>query len=105
MTVKERLHRLVDTLPEGELHTAERFLEYLRNTPGAVDPVLWAHLRAPLDDLQADPAPVLYTLDNAPPDDEPYTDEERAAVAEAWEDVRAGETIPHQEVKRMFGLA
>jgi hypothetical protein len=54
MTVKERLHRLVDTLPEGELHTAERFLEYLRNTPGAVDPVLWAHLRAPLDDLPAD---------------------------------------------------
>ena len=29
MSVKEELHQLVDQLPEGDLHTARRFLEYL----------------------------------------------------------------------------
>jgi hypothetical protein len=34
---KERLYRLVDQIPEGEVHTAERFLEYLA---AAQDPVI-----------------------------------------------------------------
>ena len=29
--MKERLHQLVDNLPDTELQTAERFLEYLRS--------------------------------------------------------------------------
>jgi hypothetical protein len=52
---KERPHRLVDQIPEGEVHTAERFLEYLTTA----------------DD------PVLRALMNAPVDDEPSTDDER----------------------------
>jgi predicted transcriptional regulator len=52
----------------------------------------------------ADEDPVLRALENAPFDDEPETEEERAAVAEAWEDVRAGRLIPHEEVaKRWLG--
>jgi hypothetical protein len=31
MTIKEDLYRLVDELPESELHAAKRYLEYLRN--------------------------------------------------------------------------
>lgn len=85
MTVKERLHRLVDTLPEGELHTAERFLEYLRDVPDAADPVLWAHLHAPIDD-------------------EPDNDDVDGGLTEARAEMWAGKAVPHEEVKRMFGL-
>ena len=82
MTIKEELHRLVDELPENESHAAKRFLEYLRNMG---DPVLRAMLEAPEDD-------------------EPETEEERAAVAEAQEDFKAGRVVSHQELKREFGL-
>jgi hypothetical protein len=82
MTSKEELHRLVDELPETEGYAAKRFLEYLRNMG---DPVLRAMLEAPEDD-------------------EPETEEERAAVAEAYEDFKAGRMVSHQELKREFGL-
>jgi hypothetical protein len=78
--VKERLHRLVEQIPEGEVHTAERFLEYL-----AVDPVL-------------------RSLMNAPEDDEPVTPEEEEAVREALEDVAAGRMHSIEEVKQELGL-
>ncbi len=82
MTVKERLHHLVDVLPERELETAAHVLEALHAT---ADPVAWA-------------------LDNAPLDDEPYTQEEQAAVEEAYEDVASGTTFTLDEVKRELGL-
>ncbi len=82
MTIKEELRRLVDELPESELFVAKRFLEYLRNMG---DPVFRAMLEAPEDD-------------------EPETEEERAAVAEAQEDFKAGRVVSHQELKREFGL-
>lgn len=84
MTTRSELHRLVDDLPDAELHTARRFLVYLRNV--GCDPLL--------DTLLA-----------APSDDEPETPEEAAAVAEAREDVAAGRTIPHAEVRRRFLLS
>ena len=79
---KERLYRLVDQIPEGEVHTAERFLEYL----------------ATADD------PVLRALMNAPEDDEPVSPEEEEAVREALEDVAAGRMHSMEEVKRELGL-
>jgi hypothetical protein len=51
MTVKERLHHLVDALPESEAATAARILEALVVT---ADPVLRAHLLAPEDEEGAD---------------------------------------------------
>jgi hypothetical protein len=42
--------------------------------------------------------------ENAPCDDEPETDEERAAVAEAWEDVRAGRMHTMADVMAELGL-
>lgn len=47
MTAKERLHHLVEVLPESEALTATRILEALVAT---ADPVLRAHLLAPEDE-------------------------------------------------------
>jgi aminoglycoside phosphotransferase (APT) family kinase protein len=48
MTVKEKLHRLIDDLPERELATAAHVLEALHATG---DPVARALDRAPTDEL------------------------------------------------------
>ena len=82
MTIKDELHRLVDELPARELHGAKRFLEYLRNMG---DPVLKALLESPEDD-------------------EPETEEEATAVAEAYEDLAAGRVIPLDKIKRELDL-
>ena len=83
MTERERLHALVDDLPEDEIHTTLRFVE---------------HLRSPEDD------PVLKALREAPFDDEPLTDEDLAALREAEEDEIHGRLIPHEEIRRrIFG--
>jgi len=79
---KERLYRLIDRLPDGEVHTAERFLEYL----------------AASDD------PVVRALMNAPGDEEPVPPEEEEAVREGLEDVAAGRMHSLEEVKRELGL-
>ena len=68
------LHRLLDTIPEGSLERAQRALEPL------VDPFVLA-------------------LEAAQIDDEPETDEERKAVAEAREDIVAGRVRPWDDVR------
>lgn len=78
MTVKERLHQLVEALPESELPVAERFLQYLR-------------------DLGADP--LLRALALAEDDDEPTSADEDAAVAQAWAEYQRGEARPWEAVR------
>lgn len=75
MTTKEALHRLVDSIAEADLDAARTALE-------------------PLAD------PFLVALANAPEDDEPETDEERALVAEAYEDLAHGRVREWEEVRR-----
>ena len=82
MTTKERLHQLVDELAESDVATAERILEALRDTVVVRE----------------------YSIYDAPVDDEPETPEEAAAVAEAYEDIKAGRVVSHEEVMRRFGL-
>ena len=82
MTIKDDLHRLVDELPEEELHGAKRYLEYLRNMGD----------------------PVLRALREAPIDDEPETPEERAAVLEAYKDLAEGRVVSFDEIKREFDV-
>lgn len=77
--LRERIHHAVDDLPLEELYAVERYVSYLR-------------------DMARDP--VLRALINAPFDDEPWTDKDEAALEEAWEDVRAGRVVPHEEVVR-----
>lgn len=82
MTVKEKLYHLVNALPETELLAAERYLEYLAHS---ADPVALA-------------------LELAPEDDEPVTDADRAAMAEARAELDAGLGIPSEQLKRELGL-
>lgn len=81
---RDAIRQLVDDLDERDLPTAERLLRALRDT-GESDPVLRA-------------------LANAPLDDEPETEEERTAVAVARQELLEGRGIPHEEVKRRWGL-
>ena len=74
---REYLHKLVDYLPECEWEVSYW--------------VLLAHLK------QHDP--LLWRLMTAPEDDEEETEEERIAVEEAMEDVRAGRLISQKEIE------
>jgi predicted transcriptional regulator len=78
MQERERLHALVDTLAEDELQAALRFLEHLGTE---------------------DVAP-LWSLSDAPADDEPLTSDDEAALAEAERDVAEGRIVPHDEARR-----
>lgn len=44
--------------------------------------------------------PVLKVLQDAPPDDEPLTEEDVAALEEAYEDLAQGRIFSHEEVRR-----
>lgn len=79
MTARERLHRLVDRLPDEE---AERLL-------------------AQLESGQAGRG---RAYDSAAPDDEPETGEERESVERGLADLAAGRVRPAVEVWRELGV-
>lgn len=81
MSEREHAHDLIDRLPEAQLSALVGLLEAF------VDPVEAA-------------------LRNAPIDDEPESEEERLAVAEARAQLvrRGGKGIPHDEAMRRLGL-
>ena len=84
MTAKMRLHELVDELPDGPATAAaERALLHLR---------------------QINSDPVLAALMNAPIDDEPETEEERALVAEGRAALERGEVVSDDELRSELGL-
>lgn len=74
---RQELHALLDHIPESDVPTARKFLRSL------LEPVELSPLTAPLDD-------------------EPETEEERAAVEAARREPGSG--APHEEVLREFGL-
>ena len=73
-SVRERLHTIIDELPEAEAELALRALERWRDDPVAL------------------------ALAAAPFEDEPETAEERAAVEQAREEVRRGGVVSAEEV-------
>ena len=77
---KQELHQLIDQLPTEQVTAAVRYMHY----------------------LCADP--VLLSLLNAPPDDEPYPEGQRERDAEAEASIARGDGISHDEVLREFGL-
>ena len=81
MQTRERVHRLVDELPEDELLAVEQLLAERRGKPGGF----------------------LGTFADAPEDDEPLTAEDIAAIDEAYADIAAGRTISHDELWRRLG--
>jgi hypothetical protein len=75
MTTRDALHQLLDALPDEFLPIAEQRLAALRDDP------------------------LLRTLMAAPEDDEPLTDEDLAALAEARAELARGETIPWEVLR------
>ncbi len=81
MTAKEKLRQRVDGFSGEEANVALLLVD--QN----------------LDD------PMLRALANAPEDDEPWTEEDEAAVREARDEVADGaKTISHEEMKRELGI-
>jgi hypothetical protein len=79
MTVKERLHNAVEAMTDEEADAALRTL-----AEASGDPVAWM-------------------LDHAPLDDEPETEQERRAVAEARADRERGiKPVPLESVLSEF---
>lgn len=79
MTIKERLHRLVDELSEREADEALRLIAGRRERDFAT----W--------------------LDSAPADDEEITGDDESAVQEARDEIAAGAPlISAEEIKREF---
>jgi len=78
---RQHAHQLIDRIPETQLSDLVQFLETI------VDPVAAA-------------------LRNAPLDDEPETEDEKTAVAEAkaWLQSNGGKGIPHAEAMRRLGI-
>ena len=73
MTTKERLHRLVEDLSDGEADSALRFIAGQHEDP------------------------LLRATANAPEDDEPLTAEDLEAIERSRADYRAGGAIPLDE--------
>jgi hypothetical protein len=78
--VREEVIAVVARLPATELHAALRYVQF----------------------LEEESDPLLRALRNAPIDDEEETEEERRLVEEGMEDIRAGRTVSHEEIKREF---
>ncbi len=89
MQTRDRLHRLIDELPEAELPEVERLLAGRRGH----DALRRALAKAPDD-------PLLRALANAPEDDEPLTQEDEAAIREVMEAIERGDVISQAEVRR-----
>jgi len=78
---RQHAHELIDNIPEAKLSAAVGLLEKI------LDPVALALL-------------------NAPVDDEPVTEDEKLAIAEAdeWFKRNGDKGIPHDEAMRRLGL-
>jgi hypothetical protein len=77
MSDKQHAHELIERLPETEIPTAVRFLEFM-----LLDPVSRA-------------------LANAPIEDEEISEEEERAVAEAREQLKHNPGIPFEQVAEL----
>ena len=76
---RDKLHQLIDELPDGDLELVQFLLEH-RHDP--------------------DRDPFLFNLATAPYDDEPSSPEEDAEAAAAWEEYRRGRFVSAEEAKR-----
>lgn len=78
---RQHAHELIDHIPEAQLSTAVGLLEKI------LDPASLAILNAPIDD-------------------EPVTEDEKLAIAEAdeWFKRNGDKGIPHDEAMRRLGL-
>ncbi len=79
--IKKELYQLIDALPESEIKTAKRFLEFLVTHD-----------------------PVVYSLFSAPYDDEPNSEEENRETEKDWAEYLRGNAVTHETAaKEIFG--
>ena len=79
---KERLHRLIDALPSGELLAAERYLEFLS---GQGHPFVRALVRAPETETQ-------------------LNEEDRDALDEGRRALDAGDVVSDEALRDELGI-
>ena len=80
MPATTQLHQLLDQVPDSDLPTVQRIIAALAGDPA------------------------LYSLLSAPYDDEPETDDERAAVEEARLGIERGQGITTEQLNRELVL-
>ena len=90
LPVRERAHRLLDLVPEGELPTVERMLRGLAQEAAAQVPPSYD--------------PVLTALETAPEGDEELTPEDLEALQAGWRAKDEGRVVSHEEARRRLGL-
>jgi hypothetical protein len=80
VTTREKAHKLLDELPESEIEPVVEFI------------------------VSRGEDPVIAAFRDAPEDDEPWTEQDEAAMAEVEADRAAGvPTISHEEMLRKYG--
>jgi hypothetical protein len=77
---RQHVHELVDQLDAGQLTAVGQLLELMTD-------------------------PVARPLASAPVETEPISEKEAAELDEAHAAIERGEGIPHEEIRREFGLA
>lgn len=78
---REELRKLVDDLPEREMHAVKRFMEFVISRNRVWD-----------------------ALDNAPEDDEPLDEDDLKAIDEGMKAIARGKFKPLKQVKKELGL-
>lgn len=102
MTTKERLHKIIDELPEAQAAEVLDFASERASVTSATGAGENEH--AATAEEREDP--VIAAFRDAPEDDEPWTEEDEAAMAEVRADEAAGvPTIPLADIKAKYGLA
>ena len=100
---KHQLHELIEKLPVEHVPAASRFLHYL-----CADPVLrpknQSSLCRQLQGIHGIHVRLLSLL-TAPPDDEPYTQQQREQDADAEASIARGEGVSHDELLREFRVS
>ena len=79
---RERLHRLIDTLPATELEAAKRYIEYLCDHGD----------------------PFIRALMNAPETAEPLSDGDREALDEGRRALESGDLVSDRELRAELGI-
>lgn len=81
-TEKHHAHELIERLPDSQIATTIRFLEFMLHDP------------------------ITRAVATAAPDDEPVTEQDRGRLhtGDAWFAQRGGKGIPMEEVLAEFGL-
>lgn len=82
MAARDALHRLVDDLPEEDVRTAQRLLAALVLTRD----------------------PILQKLLTASPDDEPDRDDDDGGLTQARREIREGDLVTLDEIRRELEL-